>query len=40
MDFFRIRGDKRYQQVDVEQNIVVEINLDIAEIKVKVTGLP
>lgn len=29
-----------YQQVDVEQNILMEINLDISEIKVKVTVLP
>lgn len=29
-----------YQQVDVEKNILMEINLDIAEKKVKVTDLP
>lgn len=29
-----------YQQVDVEQNILMEINIDIAEIQVKVTVLP
>lgn len=28
-----------YQQVDVEQNILMEINLDIADIKVKATVL-